>query len=134
MKNRRTPMTNDELLSGINALGQAMNTNFDIFDGRFDVILDIMEHFNPGSIDMYKKTMYRKQCYSTHLVLHQARTNGGVNALELINMHSEALRKLKKLGKDSGWQSAYNKAERDAAHFISEQEEPKPPTLEIIEP
>lgn len=133
MKGYRIEITHDEIMNAVQGIAGIHDANARITANRLKVMMEVIDHFNPGAMDMYKKIMYREQCYVVHLAILRAKTNGGVDALETIQQNTESLENLKKLGKERGWMSAYHKASRDAEHFVSESE-PPPTKLEIVKP
>lgn len=105
----------ERLAMGLMGSNQIVSDNFQAF-------LAAMEVIHPGFNEIYDRCRYMQNCLVAFRAQASARRGGTPDALQFLKETQETLDELKAMGEESGWQSAYIKAERGVVKEVQELE------------
>ena len=117
MKTLRQP-TLQEVTQKVTELAMAQMGQAQIVSDNFQSILAAMEIAHPGFTKLYDRARFMQNCLVAFRAQADARRGSDPNALEFLKEAQETLGELKKMGKESGWQSAYINAEQNVAKEV----------------
>ncbi len=119
----------DEIKANIMMLSNVVNMNADVFNQRLKYLMEAMEEFTPGIIEVYTKKIFKRNVMACLLSNKQARDGTDTDVLQILKANNNVLDKLHEEAEKKGWLDVYKAAAREVAHLEEKVDAPPPGTI-----